>query len=150
MKKIKYLLLLATILILLVGVVSANKVSKDKTDTDSITKEIAKQDTHKVSDTSNIIQKKKIKENIQTNKASTSKKDENTNVKTSASITNWGQLREKIRNSEKTTGNITITLGKGTYTNNGMIIWQSTNNILTIDGNGQTINGNQQQAFFYW
>ena len=29
-----------------------------------------------------------------------------------------------------------------------MIICQSTNNVLTIDGNGQTINGNQKPVFF--
>ena len=108
-----------------------------------------------------IIQKKKIQKNIQTNKASANNIDEkankkiakttsNTNVKTSASITNWKQLSEKVDNSRKTTGNVTITLGKGTYTNKGMIICQSTNNVLTIDGNGQTINGNQKPVFFYW
>ena len=61
MKKIKYLLLLATILILLVGVASANEVSKDKSDTNSITKEVAKQDTHKLSDTGNINKKRKYR-----------------------------------------------------------------------------------------
>lgn len=58
-KKNKQVLLFTALIILLVGVASATEVSKDITDTNSISKEVVKQDTHKVSDTTNIIQNKK-------------------------------------------------------------------------------------------
>ena len=66
MKKIRYLLLFVTLLILLVGVASATEVSEDVTNTDSITEEAVTQDTHMVSDTANKIQENKAAENIQT------------------------------------------------------------------------------------
>lgn len=59
MKKNKQVLLFTALIILLIGVTSATEVSKDITDTNSISKEVVKQDTHKVSDTTNIIQKRK-------------------------------------------------------------------------------------------
>ena len=50
MKKIKYLLLLATLLILLIGSASATELSEDKTDMGSITGEVVVKNTHTVSD----------------------------------------------------------------------------------------------------
>ena len=61
MKKTKQILLFTALLILLIGVASATEVSKDISDTNSVTKEVVKQDTQEVSDTTNIIQKKECK-----------------------------------------------------------------------------------------
>ena len=69
MKKIRYFLLLAIILIPLLGIASASEVSENITDTNSMTEEVVIQDTYKVSDTSNY---------IQTNKASDNNIDKNT------------------------------------------------------------------------
>ena len=78
MKKMKYMLLFVTLLILLVGIVSATEVSYDGTDTDSITEEAVTQDTHKVSDTADNMQENIADEDMQANKSSDNKLDENT------------------------------------------------------------------------
>lgn len=78
MKKMKYMLLFVTLLILLVGIVSATEVSYDGTDTDSITEEAITQDTHKVSDTADNMQENIADEDMQANKSSDNKLDENT------------------------------------------------------------------------
>ncbi len=147
MKKIKQLLLFAIVLLLLVGVVSASEVSEDNTDTGSITEEAVTQDTHKVSDTANNIQTSKVSNNnLNENTTKTvAKNKKNTNLKTAAAVTNWEELQSAL----KAAGNkdVTLILGKGNYTNTGTITW-SNKKTLTIDGNGQTIDGNKQQVFY--
>lgn len=98
------------LIILLVGVASAGEISKDVTDTNSITEEVAIPDTYKISDTANNIQENKIDKNIRTNKAS-DYIDENTtktlqkatnntgNMKTNSPITNWKQLQAAVNNA---------------------------------------------------
>ncbi|MBQ6220793.1 MAG: hypothetical protein IJJ47_13760 [Methanosphaera sp.] len=107
MKKIKQLLLFAIVLILLVGVVSASEVSKDKTGTNSITKKAVKHDTHKVSYAANKIQEKKADENIITKK-SINKTDKNSittkkSVKSSkvkvVTVNNWEELKSAANNA---------------------------------------------------
>ena len=78
-----------------------------------------------------------------TNKTIT--KNTNTNVKTAATITNWQQLKEAVQNAKDK--EVTLTLGKGTYKVDSKISWDNKNTTLTIDGNGQTIDGNRKQAF---
>ena len=141
MKKLKYILLLTTILLLLVGVANASEVSEKITDTNSMTGEVAIQDTYKVSNTDNNIQTNKINENNYKRIEKTTK-----NTETATTITNWKELQSAINSADKTK-NITLTLGNGTYKTNGTIRLKNTNTILTIDGNGQTIDGNKQQVF---
>ena len=155
MKKMKYMLLFVTLLILLVGIVSATEVSYDVTDTDSITEEAVTQDTHKISDTADNMQENIADKDMQASKSSDNKLDENTtktitknvetNLKTAdAPITNWEELRAAINNTHSAF--LRLTLGDGTYKTNGTIrinTWKS----FAIDGRGQTIDANKQQAF---
>lgn len=115
MKKLKYILLLTTILLLLVGVANASEVSEKITDTNSMTGEVAIQDTYKVSNTDNNIQTNKINENNYKRIEKTTK-----NTKTATTITNWKELQSAINSADKTK-NITLTLGNGTYKTNGTI-----------------------------
>ena len=62
-------------------------------------------------------------------------------------ITNWQELSEAVKHAENQTENIFIKLDEGNYTNTGTINWTNRNIVLTIDGNGQTIDGNQQLVF---
>ena len=54
--------------------------------------------------------------------------------------TNYDTLKSILTTS--TDEELTVTLGEGTYTGNGQITVNSAIKTLTIDGNGQTINGN--------
>ncbi|AWX31626.1 hypothetical protein [Methanosphaera sp. BMS] len=156
MVKIKQVLLFTAILILLVGVACASDVSEDTASTGSIAEEAAIHDIHKLSDNANSIQDDKINENIQTSKSSDNKvdenttktieKDSNTNVKTATTINNWKELQTAVNNMKKNE-NLTLILGEGTYINTGTITVYKSNSSLTIDGNGQTINGNKKQLF---
>ncbi|AWX32004.1 carboxypeptidase-like regulatory domain-containing protein [Methanosphaera sp. BMS] len=164
MKNIKIMLLFATILLLLVGVASAGEVSEDITDTGSITQEAVTQDTHKVSDTAKSIQENYVDENIQTVKASDDNLNENV-TKTIAKtpkdstlkkepihyilyrVNNWKGLTAAVKSAASRKENVTIELDSGTYINTGTIKWTNTKNVLTINGNGQTIDGNQMLVF---
>ena len=155
MKKMKYMLLFVTLLILLVGVVSATEISDDVTDSDSITEEAVTQNTHKVSDTANSMQENIADIDVQTSKSSDNKLDENTtktiakntntNLKTAAAVTNWEELRSAVNNAYGQTI-VTINLENGTYKTNDPIIFNKSVAII-IQGNGQTIDGNEQQVF---
>ncbi len=137
------------------GAASATEVSEDVSDTNSITDEAVIQDTHKVSDTA--MQENKVDNNIQTGKASDNELNENTtktinkntksDVKTATTISNWEELKKAVQNVGKKE-NVTLTLGEGTYINTGSITWSNKDIVLTIDGNGQTINGNKNQVFY--
>ena len=69
------------------------------------------------------------------------------NVKEEEPIQNWDNLVREVENAKYTFDNTTIKLGEWTYTNTETITWNNTKIVLTIDGNGQTINGNQTQVF---
>ena len=87
----------------------------------------------------------------QKNKETTTKSiEKNTikNVKQEDSITNWQQLIDKVEEAKNNESIKTITLDTGTYINTGTITWNITRE-LTIDGNGQTIDGNQEQVFYF-
>ena len=62
-------------------------------------------------------------------------------------ISNWEELSEAVNNLKNRTKDTTFKLQNGTYINTGTINWINPNITLTIDGNGQTIDGNQLQAF---
>ncbi|MBQ6220897.1 MAG: hypothetical protein IJJ47_14280 [Methanosphaera sp.] len=148
MKKNKQVLLFTALIILLIGVTSATEVSKDITDTNSISKEVVKQDTHKVSDTTNIIQKKKVSnKKLDDKRSKINKTTKKANIKEDSDITNWQQLKEAAQNANSKTKDTTITLGNGTYKTSGSISFNNTNTVITINGNGQTIDGNKQQVF---
>ncbi len=158
MKKIKYLLLLATLLLLLIGAANATELSEDKTDMGSITGEVVVKNTHTVSDKDAVPQDNKVETNLQTDKKyecnlnenttkTLNKNTKNTNIKEVSEITNWQQLAKAVNDTKGKTGNITITLGNGTYKTSGTITFNNTKAVITINGNGQTIDGNKQQVF---
>ena len=62
-------------------------------------------------------------------------------------ITNWQQLSDAVNDAKGQKINITLTLWDGNYTNTGTITWNNKKIVLTIEGNGQTIDGNQLQVF---
>ncbi|WP_461436178.1 hypothetical protein, partial [Methanosphaera sp.] len=153
MKRIKQVMLFTALLILLIGAVTAS----DTTDHTTVTNEetqTALQDTTQVSQTDttqeknnnnneiiiNTKQETPTTKNIQknTNKA-------NTKTEPEIPVNNWAELNETINALTEST---TIKLNTGTYTAEEPIEWNNTNIILTIDGNGQTINANQHQAFY--
>ena len=156
MIKIKQMLFFAVILTLLIGIACASDVSKDTNSTASISEKAAVHDTHEVSDTSKNTQTNKADENIRRSKSSFNKlnenstktivKNSNTEVKTATTINNWKELQAAVNNMKKDE-NLTVTLGKGTYTNIGTITLYKKNVTLTIEGNGQRINGNNKQLF---
>ena len=156
MKRIKQVMLFTALLILLIGAVTASDTTNHTTVTNEET-QTALQDTTQVSQTDttqeknnnnneiiiNTKQETPTTKNIQknTNKA-------NTKTETEKTVNNWTTLNETINTLKTATENTTITLNPGTYTAEGLIDWNNTNIILTIDGNGQTINANQHQAFY--
>ena len=147
MKKLKYVLVFATLLLLLVGVTSAADVSNDTSYTSEATPQSVS-DTTQVSQVD--INKETISENIETdtiqdNKVNTKniQKDTKNNLKTDSTVNSWDTLASAVSSA---TGNTTIKLGEGTYTTTNTITFN--NGItITIDGNGQIIDGNQQQVF---
>ena len=63
------------------------------------------------------------------------------------SLTNWQQLINAVDYAKTQTKDISIGLQEGSYINTGTINWTNRDVVLTIDCNGQTIDGNQQLVF---
>ena len=138
-----------TVLVLLLGVVCASDVSEYTTDTNSITEEIVTQDTSTISNMNIISQKSIVENNIQTEKTSDNNKNESNNLKTDNELTSWDTLTSNFNSASSQTENVTITLSGTNYINTGTIAWSNTAIVLTIDGNGKIIDGNQQQVFTF-
>ena len=62
-------------------------------------------------------------------------------------ITNWEELNAAVHYAENQTKDVTLKLGKGYYTNTGTINWTNPKITLSIDGNGQLLDGNRQLVF---
>ena len=150
-RKIIKMFILVTLLALLAGIASATDVSGD-TDAGGITEEVSLQDTQMVSQTDTITKEANVNDNLQADESKIKKNSINkTNLKKAERYaSSWDELTRKVSDATEDT---TITLTEGTYTNTGTITWNK-EYILTIDGNGQTINGDQKQVFFigniYW
>ncbi|RAP44234.1 MAG: hypothetical protein BZ135_08650, partial [Methanosphaera sp. rholeuAM6] len=157
MKKTCEILLLTTLIVLLVGVVSATDVSEDTTTTTTISDTIeAVQDTQTVSQTETLAQEVKtdnqmsdkcqdITLNESTTKNINKKKLQETNVKGEPEYAStWDDISSIVSSARK---NTTIILNNTeTYENTGTI-HLSKNIVITIDGQGNTIDGNQKQVF---
>ncbi|AWX32461.1 S-layer family protein [Methanosphaera sp. BMS] len=154
--KYKKIILFLSILVLLAGLVNANEVSEDTNSIDDTQEQIV-QDTHALLQTNAVKDKINIKHNIQTDenlkdniKESSTKtitKDEtNKDIKQDPeTVTSYADLKEKIENLETSTE---IKLQQGTYESTGVITIENPNIQVTIDGNGQTIDGQKQQVFW--
>ncbi|WP_162685743.1 hypothetical protein [Methanosphaera sp. BMS] len=150
MKKLKYVLFFAIVLLLLVGASSAEEVSTDTICTADAT-ETAITDTVQVSQADNnnledIITEKSesdrtLDQGVNTHKAI--QKDMMNNIKKDSTVNSWSTLASAVSSA---TSDTIITLDEGTYTTTSTIPF-SKKITVTIDGNGQTIDGNQLQVF---
>ncbi|MEE1117270.1 MAG: hypothetical protein VZR33_06100 [Methanosphaera sp.] len=155
MIKMEKILLFMTLLILLVGVASAaESVQEDNTHASD---ETVLSDTSTVSpdnkETINIEEDNVLDENPTKNtdesKIHTIEKkitDTNTKKEGTAIVKNYTELRAAVLFAFYY-GFDTVQLQEGIYDNNETIEWNTPNLVLTIDGNGQTINGHGKRVF---
>ena len=150
--KIKSIILFLTLLILLVGVASASDVSDDATTAGSVTEEAAVQQTQEVSSVDTQINEEKVtdiqKDTSSTNGATITKtieKDTNSNIKKDTSVDSWSALGDAI---DDATTDATITLSEGGVYEATRTITLNKQIVITIDGNGQTINGAGKRVFW--
>ncbi|AWX32561.1 Ig-like domain repeat protein [Methanosphaera sp. BMS] len=147
MKKIKEVLLFVIVLVLLVGVATANEVSTEADTPTSDTplileKAVQEKSTVSPSDTNTV---ENIKQKTNTNQTKTTKNiQKNTNnLKKDTTVSSWIELNSIITDATQDTN---ITLDEGTYTAEGTITFNQPITI-TIDGKGQSIDGNQNHVF---
>ena len=139
MKKIKKISLLLTLVVLLLGIVTASEVSDDTTtSTDTLLS-----DTYITTDT--------ITDNVNEEKTEykqmKKEEDERRNIKQTSKIidvSDFNTLHQSL--TSNTSSNITINIKKDiTLTNNTNV--DSAIKILTINGNGKTVNGKDKYQF---
>ena len=151
MTKIKKALLFAALIVLLMGIAYATEApNTNVTDINDATRIV--KDTTTISESDTIIQEniREVKTAESTTKTIQKSNITKSNIKKDNLITvsSWDELSGNITALTSESGDTTIKLNEDTYTNNGIIRWEGTNMVLTIDGNGQTINGNQKQVFY--
>ena len=152
MKKIRMTLIFITLLILLAGFVNASEVPEDITDTDIISEELAVKDTDAVSNTDALLNKEaktdlQADDEYESMEKSLKMNRDKDELKEGSEITDWSQLAKAVTDTKGKKGEITLTLGKGTYKTSGTITFNNPNAVITINGNGQKIDGNKQQLF---
>ena len=150
--KTKTIILFVTLLVLLVGVVSASDLSDDATTIGSVTEKVSVQQTQEVSSIDTQINEKDVNNEIQTDISSgngatatkTIQKDTNSNPKKDAIVDSWSALGDAI---DDATTDATITLSEGGVYDVTRTITLDKQIVITIDGNGQTIYGTEKEAF---
>ena len=157
MKKLKYVLLLVIVLVLFVGVASATEplqedqppidetVASDTSTVSQDYKETTSKEENKVIDENPI---KKADKNI-TKTINKKTKDNNLKKDGIIEVHNYTELVNAVNNASSAGADTTIRLLKGSYNNTGTIEWNTRWMVLTIDGNGQTINGHEQPLFLF-
>ncbi|AWX31779.1 Ig-like domain-containing protein [Methanosphaera sp. BMS] len=152
MKKIRTLILFTIIIVLLTGIASATDAMSDTTgsidDVNNVldnTQIVSQDDTINKLDTKYIQNDNNLENQKKSKNINKSSSNDNNIKEASATVSTWSDLSNTIQTATEDT---TITLQDGTYTNTATIQLTNTNIVLTIDGNGQTIDGNQQQAFY--
>jgi len=156
MIKIEKALLFVIVLVLLVGIASATESPLEDLSS-TIDKAVASDMSTVSQDDNNNEETQVLDENPRkkidkTKKRSIEKKTMNTNLKKDniIEVHNYTELVNAVNNASNTGSsgvNTTIRLLEGSYNNTETISWWTNNTVLTIDGNGQTINGHQQQVF---
>ncbi|RAP51214.1 MAG: hypothetical protein BZ138_05750 [Methanosphaera sp. rholeuAM270] len=155
-KNIKRMFLFLTLLVLLVGVVSATEVANNETSTTTQvqtatpTQEVNTPSTTQIEDTTSDIQATdNTDSNVEINKKSTPNTKTGTTYKTT--VSNYDQLVNKVEEAKDLDGDeIIINLKKGNYyATQSIITWGNTYEAttLTINGNGSTIYGRDSYAF---
>ena len=140
-----------TLLILLIGFVSASEVTTD--DNSDTTDATVADDMSTVSQSDTTTQEnvmEEVKTDESTSKTIRKNSIGNSNLKRDNLITvsSWEELSGNMSALTSESGDTTIRLNEGTYNNTGTITWATSGMVLTIDGNGQTINGQEQQVFY--
>ena len=155
MIKIEKVLLFAIVLVLLVGVASATETPQEDqsyTNDDTVVSDIStvSQDNK---ETIKFEEKNLMDDNpIKIGESKTrfiEKKTKDTNLKKEGivEVHDYTELQNAVNNASSASADTTIRLLQGSYNNTGTITWNHDGMVLTIDGNGQTINGHQQQVF---
>jgi len=155
MIKIEKVLLFAIVLVFLVGVASATETPQEDqsyTNDDTVVSDIStvsqdNKETIKFEE-KNLMDDNTIKIG-ESKTRSIEKKRKDTNLKQEGIIEvhNYRELENAVHNASSTGVDTTIRLLQGSYNNTETITWTG-GMVLTIDGNGQTINGHQQRVFY--
>jgi len=154
MIKIEKTLLFIIVLVLLVGAVSATETLRED-QTNAIDEAVASDISIVSQDNEKIIkfeEKKVLDENPQKKIEYTThniekRSDNNLKKEGIVEVHNYTELKNAVNNASSIGVDTTIRLLQGSYNNTGTITWYTGGMVLTIDGNGQTINGQQQQVF---
>jgi len=154
MIKIEKTLLFIIVLVLLVGAVSATETLRED-QTNAIDEAVASDISIVSQDNEKIIkfeENKVLDENPQKKIEYTThniEKRSDTNLKQDGIIEvhNYTELQNAVNNASSTGVDTTIRLLQGSYNNTRTITWNTGGMVLTIDGNGQTINGHQRTVF---
>ncbi|WP_323737527.1 hypothetical protein PXD04_11475 (plasmid) [Methanosphaera sp. ISO3-F5] len=156
MIKIEKTLLFIIVLVLFVGAVSATETPQEDqsyTNDDTVVSDIStvsqdNKETIKFEE-KNLMDDNPIKIG-ESKTRSIEKKTKDTNLKQDGIIEvhNYTELENAVNNASSTGVDTTIRLLQGSYNNTETITWNTGGMVLTIDGNGQTINGHQQQVFY--
>ena len=155
MIKIEKTLLFIIVLVLLVGAVSATETPQEDqsyTNDETVASDIStvsqdNKETIKFEE-KNLMDDNPIKIG-ESKTRSIEKKTKDSNLKQDGIIEvhNYTELQNAVNNAGSASSDTTIRLLSGSYNNTETILWETTGMVLTIDGNGQTINGHQQQVF---
>ena len=148
MIKIEKVILFVIVLVFFVGAASATEcVQEDQPTID----EAVTSDTNTISyENEKIIRNKENKIPNENKIHNIEKKTKETNLKKEGiiKVQNYTELQNAVNNASRTGVDTTIHLLQGSYNNTETITWNTSGMVLTIDGNGQTINGHQQQVFY--
>ena len=156
MIKIEKTLLFIIVLVFLVGVASATETPQEDqsyTNDDTVVSDIStvsqdNKETIKFEE-KNLMDDNPIKIG-ESKTQSIEKKTKDSNLKQDGIIEvhNYTELQNAVNNTSRTGVDTTIHLLQGSYNNTETITWATSGMVLTIDGNGQTINGQEQQVFY--
>ena len=158
MLKMKKALLFAALIVLLMGIVCAAEApdnsidsSSDATEVIDETNTVSEMDTTTKYDVNDNIPMEENTKNINkdTTNNSPNKNKKYTNIKEASPFDGWTALQTEVSFALNKNKDTTITLNKlFSYKNSATITWNNKKIVLTIDGAGQTIDGNGQRVFF--
>ena len=142
-KNIKKMFLFLTLLVLFIGVVSAQEVSSDSS-TDDVTIEKISDNDNSIIENKNIV-KKDNNDNIKTGTSSNSTNElSSTNKAYTTTAKTYNELVSKVNQAKKSNyTSYTINLQKGTYNATQKLDWDDTKvtSKLVINGHASVING---------
>ncbi|RAP49168.1 MAG: hypothetical protein BZ138_08240, partial [Methanosphaera sp. rholeuAM270] len=155
-KNIKRMFLFLTLMVLLIGVVSATEIADDQTSSTTIkdTTQASPIVTANVESNDKIINKQTT-DNVKTGDVSTTSKSNTTktniiNKTYKANATDYKQLVNQIKKANNSTyATYMINLKKGNYDATANLTWKNTNTKLIINANNSVINGQNKYKFLY-